>query len=600
MTEMVETTEFRVDVANMCVWRCGAAGVGERVDLPPKTFDVLRYLAEHKGRLVSHNELLTAVWGDVHVQPEVLKSHILAIRNALGDKRSTPRFIETLRGRGYRFIGASNGFSSAHEVPELVLEAALLAGRTEPLEMLKMSLRRAVAGDRQVVFVSGEPGIGKTTLVQALIAEARKISGLVVAQGQCIEGFGGIEPYYPVLEALGGLCVGSSRAATVRALLKLAPAWATQMAEFRTTDLHEILPLPIDAARSRMVREGANLFEALAAEQPLLLVLEDLHWSDFATVDLVSALCRRRTPTKLMLIVTYRTEELGSAHHPLQQVAHDLAARKYCREIELSPLTESAVAEILAGRRDGVPVPEEFTQLIAERSAGNPLFIELILEFLQQHGIAERVDGRWQLLSSADARAAATPPTLGRMLEAKMDRLPDAARRVLEAASVAGLRFDAATAAPAAEMDEQSFEAICEELSRNTCTIRYGDLVTPPDGELIRAYVFKHAVFRQVLYDRIGLSRRARLHRSVGNRLEEIYPPDKRDELAMPLAQHFTAAREWLRALDYLRSALRIANSRFARRDGLIILDLAAKLVANLQANARAAAESSCSSDAPQ
>lgn len=590
MTDMAETSAFWIDVANLCVWRRNGAAVDERLDLPPKTFDVLRYLVENEGRLVSHDELLTALWRDIHVQPEVLKSHILAIRNVLGDKSSSPRFIETLRGRGYRFIGSINGFASTRDSSEAVTEPGFLAGRAEPLSMLQTSLRRAVAGERQAIFVSGEPGIGKTALVQALIAQARHTAGLVVAQGQCIEGFGGIEPYYPVLEALGGLCAGPSRAATVHALMKLAPAWAAQMAELRT-EQHEIPPLPIEVARSRMVREGASLLEALAVERPLLLVLEDLHWADFATVDLLSALCRRRAATKLMLIVTYRPEELGSARHPLQQMAQELAARKYCREIGLGPLPEPAIAAILAGGQAGVPVTEEFTQLIKERSGGNPLFIELILEFLQQRGIAERVDRRWQLLAPVGAPTTVTPPTLGRILEAKIDKMPEAARRVLEAGSVAGLRFDTAMAAPAAEMDEQSFEAICDEFSRNSCSIREGELVTLPDGELVRAYVFRHAVFRQVLYDRIGPSRRARLHRAIGDRLEEIHPPDQRDELAVPLAQHFAAARDWPRALDYLRSALHLANRRFARREALVILDYAAELAANLPDGARAAAE---------
>ena len=590
MAAMVETSAFRIDLANLCVWRRNGSAVDERLDLPPRTFDVLRYLAENTGRLVSHDELLTALWRDVHVQPEVLKRHILAIRNVLGDPSSNPRFIETQRGRGYRFIGPINSFAPMLEASEVVAESGLLAGRDEPLLMLQTSLQLAAARERQAIFVSGEPGIGKTALVQALVAQARHIAGLVVAQGHCIEGFGGIEPYYPVLEALGGLCSGPSRASTVRTLMKVAPAWAAQMAELRT-EQRESLPLPIDVARSCMVREGTNLFDALAAERPLLLVLEDLHWSDYATVDLLSALCRRRSASKLMLIVTYRTEELGSAGHPLQQLVHDLVVRKYCHEIELGPLPEPAIAEILAGGPSGVLASDEFVQLITERSGGNPLFIELILEFLQQHGIAERIDRHWRLLVPISRAAFATPPTLGRILEAKMDEMPHEARRVLEAASVAGLRFDTATTAPAAEMDEQSFEAICEVFVRNTCTIRRDEPVPLRDGNVVQAYVFKHAVFRQVLYDRIGRSRRAHLHRAIGDRLEEMYPLDKRAELALQLAQHFAAARDWMRALDYLRSALRVANSRFARRDVMVILDRAAELATNLPDDARTATE---------
>src|SRR6202012_2628091 len=123
-----ESESFRIDVANLCVWRRNGAAVDERLDLPPKTFDVLRYLVENAGRLIGHDELLTAVWRDIHVQPEVLKSHILAIRNALGDSSSNPRFIETQRGRGYRFIGSLGGLTPPAARPEAALGAPL----TEP------------------------------------------------------------------------------------------------------------------------------------------------------------------------------------------------------------------------------------------------------------------------------------------------------------------------------------------------------------------------------------------------------------------------------------------------------------------------------------
>src|SRR3984885_1396955 len=143
MAEVTESASFRIDLVNLCLWRSSAAGEDERLDLTPKTFDVLRYLAENAGRLVTHDEMLAALWRDVHVQPEVLKSHILAIRNALGDKSSRPRFIETQRGRGYRFIGPIDAFASGREAPAPDAEPHLLAGRAEPLAELQALLKRA-------------------------------------------------------------------------------------------------------------------------------------------------------------------------------------------------------------------------------------------------------------------------------------------------------------------------------------------------------------------------------------------------------------------------------------------------------------------------
>jgi tetratricopeptide (TPR) repeat protein len=590
MADAPEAVSFRIDFGNLCLWRPGTDGREERLDLPPKTFDVLRYLVEHAGRLVTHDELLTALWRDVHVQPEVLKSHVLAIRNALGDKSSNPRFIETQRGRGYRYIGAMDGLAPAENKPDAVLDLGAFAGRAEPAHELQAALQRAASGAPQAVFVSGEPGIGKTTLIEQFLGQVRKRPDIVVAEGYCIEGFAGAEPYYPLLEALRGLCAGADGARVVRALLDLAPSWATQMpaqisAGQRAALRQQILP----GARSRMVREGCGLFEALAAERPLVLVLEDLHWADFATIDFMSAFCRRRSSARMLLIGSYRPEDLKTARHPLQQMTRDLALRKYCRQIELAPLSADAIAGLLTDRADGAAAAPAFADFITERTGGNPLFIRVTLEYLLQCGDVAHTAHGWQPLVPLDRLASETPPTLSRAIETKIEGMTDEQRRALEAASVAGDHFDPVTTAPAAGMDVQSFESLCETLS--AYTIRPDKLLTLPNNQRVRTYTFNHAAYRQVLYGRIGEVRRASLHRAIGERLEEIYPPDLRGDLAVRLAHHFAFARDWARALNYLRAALQVANTRSARRDAATILDRAVELAANLPEPARLSAE---------
>lgn len=171
MAEVTESSLFRIDLVNLCLWRRSVAGGEERLDLTPKTFDVLRCLAENAGRLVTHDELLDAVWRDVHVQPEVLKSHILAIRTALGDKSSNPRFIETQRGRGYRFIGELAGIASGGDAadaapsPETNLRRYLtdIVGRQAELAELEKCLN-----DHRMVTLIGPGGVGKTRLAVEL------------------------------------------------------------------------------------------------------------------------------------------------------------------------------------------------------------------------------------------------------------------------------------------------------------------------------------------------------------------------------------------------------------------------------------------------
>jgi DNA-binding winged helix-turn-helix (wHTH) protein len=590
MAEVVEMASFRIDLDNLCLWRNSGAGSDERLSLTPKAFDVLRYLVENTGRLVTHDELLTALWPDLHVQPEVVKTHILALRTGLGDDSSSPKFIETQRGRGYRFIGQIAGLAPPAAKPEVALDLGVFAGRAEPMRDLLALYEQMSSGQFCAVFISGEPGIGKTTLIEQFLLRVRSPAGLVEAQGDCIEGFAGAEPYYPMFEALRDLSKTADRSRIVRALRELAPSWASQMpgqiSAGQRTALHE--PASPDA-RTRMVREACNLFEAIAIEHPLVLVLEDLHWADFATIDFISALCRRRSSARLMLIGTYRPEVLKTARHPLKQMTADLALRKYCQEIELTPLSDSAITGLLTGGAKGEAGSSEFIQFIKAHTGGNPLFMRVALEYLLQRGdVARTVDG-WRTLVPVHGLASKTPPTLARMIEIKIEGMTDEQRRVLEAASVAGNDFDPVTAAPAAEMDEQSFEAVCENFTPSP--IRRDKLLTLPNNQLVRTYNFNHAVYRQVIYDRIGQVRRAYLHRTIGERLEDIYPAHQRSDLAVRLAHHFAFARDWARALDYLRSALRVANRRSARRDALAILDRAVELAANLADSARIPAE---------
>jgi hypothetical protein len=148
------------------------------------------------------------------------------------------------------------------------------------------------------------------------------------------------------------------------------------------------------------------------------------------------------------------------------------------------------------------------------------------------------------------------------LIEAKIEAMTDVQRRILEAASVAGLRFAPATTARAAGLDEQSFEAICEEFSRNAYIIHRDELVALPDGDLVRAYSFNHAVYRDVFYDRLGQSRRTHLHCAIAQRIEEIYPAEGRTSVAVPLAQHFISDWAWPRGLGSMRSTRREALAR--------------------------------------
>src|SRR5262245_18950303 len=192
---------YRLDPVNECLWRGTQV-----VPLRPKPFAVLRYLVEHAGRLVAKAELLHAVWPETVVSAEVLKSYIHDVRTALGEEAETPRFIETVARRGYRFIGAVTVTAAEmlhEERREETASAAplrvpsphaigphLLVGREAELGQLQSWFEQALRGKRQVVCVTGEGGIGKTTLVEAFLEQAVRPRGCWLGQGQCIEHFG--------------------------------------------------------------------------------------------------------------------------------------------------------------------------------------------------------------------------------------------------------------------------------------------------------------------------------------------------------------------------------------------------------------------------
>jgi DNA-binding winged helix-turn-helix (wHTH) protein len=201
---------FRLDVANECLWH-GAT----RVPLMPKPFAVLRYLVENPKRLVTHDQLLAAVWPETYVQPEVLRRYILEIRRALGDSAESPRFVRTLPKRGYEFIATVIDDDSVARAQAPSESITILVGRDAPLAALDGYLAAALGGRRQVVFVVGEPGIGKTSLVDSFQRTSASVAGASVARGQSLEGFAGKEAYYPIFEALGQLARGTSKSLVV-------------------------------------------------------------------------------------------------------------------------------------------------------------------------------------------------------------------------------------------------------------------------------------------------------------------------------------------------------------------------------------------------
>jgi predicted ATPase/DNA-binding winged helix-turn-helix (wHTH) protein len=580
---MPDFPPFRLDLVNQCLWRRRETAPDERLLVTPKAFAVLRYLVEHAGQLVTQEDLLAAVWPETYIKPEVLKNRIFEIRSALGDRPKTPRFIETLARRGYRFIApVHDGPTAAPALPGSPASGPLV-GRAGALEMLGACLHRALQGQRQLVFVTGEPGIGKTALVDAFQQQTLAAEpGLRVARGQCLEGYGGMEAYYPMLEALGAVCRGAGGAAVIEMLATHAPTWLVQFPALLTPAHRATLQRELQGAtRERMLRELAEVLEVLTADRPLLLVLEDLQWVDPATVDMLAALARRRAPAHLVLVATYRPVDLAFWAHPLQTLTQDLRVHQLCHELAVEPLSAADIAAYLAAVAAGAPLPEGLAALLTRHSEGNPLFMRAVLDHLTQQGVLAREPDGWQLRVPLAALAVGVPESLRQMIEAQLARLGPEEQRVLEVASVTGAVFTASVSAAAADMEANDYDAVCATLARRQQLVRAADAQPLPDGSVSQRYAFVHALYREVCYWRQAPGHRAALHRRLGAHLEGLFALQLQD-VAAELAHHCEAGAEWARAIPYLQRVADTAGQRYAYREAATTLQHALALVPHL------------------
>lgn len=578
---------FRLDTANECLWHNGA-----EIALPPKPYAVLRYLVENPGRLITHDELLDALWPETFVQPQVLRTYMLELRRILGDDTAHPRFIQTLPKRGYCFIAAvtegsdtkpaaASGCNQDKGKPDWIV------GREPEMGALHGYLRTLAEGQRRTVFVTGEPGIGKTALVDAFCRQLVQAGQVMMARGQCVEGFGAKEEYYPVTEALSRLCASPDGEAACRVLARRAPTWLAALG--RDAESPALLS---SAGAVRMPGDLCAALEELAASRPLILVFEDLHWADDSTLKLISALARRRAPAQLLVLATcsYRHTVTEQACKGLKQ---DLLMRQLAIEMALMPLTRLAVRQLLVRELQQESLPPGLSGFVHQHSEGNPLFAIAIIEHLMAQGFLVREsDGSqsaWKPSGSFQEMEAAVPDGLAQMIELEIERLSADEQQMLEAASLMGVAFPVWAVAAALEQDPQVSGEACAALARSLYFVKRAGEDELPDGTRSDFYVFGHGLYRQVLYQRQSASRRAARHKRIALRLGELFA-GREASVARERAMHFEAAGDWLSAAIALRSAARHAQQRQAHAEAEELLQHALRLAGNLGEIDRAAA----------
>jgi DNA-binding winged helix-turn-helix (wHTH) protein/tetratricopeptide (TPR) repeat protein len=570
LVESLAFGPFRLDLDNQCVRKDG-----REIALTPKAFAVLRLLVQRRGRLVPKQELLDAVWPDTVVVDAVLKVVVLEIRKALGETGRDRGFIETMHRRGYRLRneqpGASASQASAAPPPGAAPPGASqagaaqagtapppaveplplsLVGRQRELAELQQRLELSLAGRRQLVFVLGEAGAGKSSLLALFRREllARPAAGLLVGIGQCNAMVGTGEPYMPVLEALARLCRGPSGPLLLQLLTRTAPTWLMQMPWLVTEETRGALERELRlASRERMVRELVEFVEALAAATPLVLVLEDLHWSDAATFGLLAALAARTEPARCLVVATTRPPDDAGAAPGLATLLVELTTSGRAAAIDLLPLSRADVAAVVAAR---APDKVSLADSIYRRTGGHALFVAHLLD---------------DLLAAPPGDRKATlrmPATLRRLLTAQLDRLPKHSRTLLQVAALSDNTFAVASVAAALDLDPLVAEAQCLELAHARLLVSL-EPAHGPDGTVTARFRFAHELLREVAAEAVPPARTCDLHLRLGERLERGFAGHS-DEAATELAFHFATALDRPRAVRYLRVAAQNASRRLA------------------------------------
>lgn len=448
-------------------------------------------------------------------------------------------------------------------------KAHLIVGRAAEVEYLEQCLEAALGGERQVVFVSGEPGIGKTTIVESFLERLRLRNDVRVGHGQCIEQYGAGEAFMPLLEIAGQLCHGPEKDYAESLLREYAPSWLIQLPFLIDVREFETLQRQLQGStRERMLREAAEVLTRFTHQQGLALVFEDLHWSDVSTLEWLSYIAQHRNPAKLLIIGTYRPTDVLVSGHPLRGVVQELTVRGCCEELRVRPLEEPVIAAYIRERFSETAARPELVHLIYRRTGGNPLFMVNLTDYLLHQGVVQEEAGRWRVHGDLSKATAGVPESLRQIIERQLERLPEDAQRLLEAASVVGVEFSAAAVAAGLQVGVEEIDCQCEVLARKGQFIRAQGTEEWPDGTLSERYVFLHALYHAVLSERVTETQRVRLHRRIGERKEAAYG-ERAGEIAAELAVHFEGGRDLPRAVTYLQRAGEIALQRYANQEAI-------------------------------
>ncbi len=521
---------------------------GKTIELQPKPLLVLRHLIRNADRVVGHQELQDVIWPGVSVTEASLKTALYTVRRALGDRGDDPQWIATVPRFGYRFRGKVERLRDdtprALPSPARGLDAALaFVDRETELRTLRAALASARQGQRRIVLLHGAPGIGKTRTALEVAREG-ETQGFEVHIGRVEEG-GGAPAYWPWTQILRSLARARSGERMRAGGALAAPDWVRLVPELSSSLAPTDEPDRVAAgqARFRLLDGVTQLLHDAAQEKPLLLVLDDLHWADEASLALLAFVARNLPRAPLLAIGTHR--ELDGSLDPgraqaLARIGRDLNVES----LALRGLERASVVRILEETLGSVR--EELVDRVERATGGNPFFVSEVARWLAEQG--------------RNAARRARLPVPERLREAVLLRVAERSsvcQQLLRSASVIGTHFTL-------PLLRRSLDLSVDALLAALGEAEHADLLRQEGAS--GHYRFAHGVVREALYEQLADAERMRLHAAIGEALEKLHAPDT-DLVSSELAHHFcesAALANPLRAIEYACAAAEKASASFA------------------------------------
>ncbi|MGI8745389.1 MAG: ATP-binding protein [Bryobacteraceae bacterium] len=453
-------------------------------------------------------------------------------------------------------------------------------GRRLELERLRGAFATASGGTGILATVSGDAGIGKTTTVEQFLSEFDAIQGTVwIARGRCSERLAKMDAFVAVLDCLDDL-VHNAPSEVWGLLRTVGPTWLAQLRPGQDR-LDPILGKGDVISHERMRREFVNFLEALAAIRPAIVFLDDIHWADPSTCDLLAYLGSRMSGLRLLIVAAYRPGEALKDSQAFFSTLLAMRRRGSSTDLALPLLTKSDIEEYLTIRFPLNSFSAEFKAVIQERTEGNPLFMTDLLDYLVEGKVLTATNGTWSLVPDIGAVRGTTPFGARSVIRLKIEQLGEADRSILQCAAVQGVEFDSAVVSRALAIDPANLEERLQVLESVHRFVHLIDERAFPEGTLSARYQFLHVFYQNTLYADLTPTKRTRLCLGVANSLASLAAADT-GGLASELAFLFEAGRDDDNASRYFQQAATQAAKVFAYTEAAVLCESGLKCLMRL------------------